>query len=135
MLRSSLSLLLATAAALAVAGCPVYDDDCVDDSGCGPGYVCHVPSRECVTADEPSGQPDRCANPNDCDTGETCDRFGRCSRQACGAVGCVSGYRCALENGIEHCVRTTGGGGAGGAAGESGAGNEAGALDQGGTGG
>jgi hypothetical protein len=130
MLRSSLSLLVASA--LAVAGCPVYDDECVDDSGCGPGYVCHLPTRECVATESSNGQPDRCAEPNECERGETCDRFGRCSTASCGEVGCVSGYRCVDENGSEQCVRGLGSGGASGGGGEGGAGNEAGALNQGG---
>jgi hypothetical protein len=127
MLRSSLSLLFGSA--LAVAGCPVYDDDCSGDSGCGPGYVCHLPSRECVATEEPDLAPVRCARPTDCDPGDTCDRFGRCQRATCGEVGCVSGYSCDVENGFEHCMRDVGGGGMGG---ESGGGNEAGALNQGG---
>jgi hypothetical protein len=127
MLRSSLSLLVLSA--LAVAGCPVYDDECVDDSGCGPGYVCHVPTRECVATEQPNDQPDRCSEPSDCERGESCDRFGRCSDASCGEVGCVDGYRCVLANGGEQCLREVGSGGAGG---EGGAANEAGALNQGG---
>jgi hypothetical protein len=130
MLRSSLSLILL--AALAVAGCPVYDDDCVDDSGCGPGYVCHLPTRECVMIDQPDDQPDRCSEPSDCGRTETCDRFGRCSSESCREVGCVNGYSCVNENGGEHCMLELGAGGASGAAGEGGTGNEAGTLNQGG---
>jgi hypothetical protein len=127
MLRSSLSLLFGSA--LAVAGCPVYDDDCSDDSGCGPDHVCDLSSRECVSSEDPGEAPMRCARPADCDSGDTCDRFGRCQRETCREVGCVSGYVCELDNGFEHCMRAVGSGGNGG---ESGSGNEAGALNQGG---
>jgi hypothetical protein len=128
MLRSSLSLLIGSA--LAVVGCPVYDDDCSEDSGCGPGYVCHLPSRECVSTEDPTATPVRCARPSDCEPGDTCDRFGRCRRETCGEVGCVSGYTCEVETAIEHCMGDVGGGGTGG---ESGAANEAGALNLGGS--
>jgi hypothetical protein len=127
MLRSSSSLILA--AALAVAGCPVYDDECVDDSACGPGYVCHVPTRECVSSGDSNAGFQRCAEPNDCDERETCDRFGRCRTESCGEVGCVSGYRCEVQDGFEHCMRGPGTGGTGG---EAGATNEGGSLNQGG---
>jgi hypothetical protein len=123
MLRFSSSLLLA--AALAVVGCPVYDDECVDDSGCGPGATCHLPTRECVSSDDPNGELRRCTRPAECATGETCDRFGRCRTERCGEVGCVSGYQCQVQEGFEHCMRAPGSGGAGGAGGESGAAGEA----------
>lgn len=124
MLRSSLSLLFASA--FAVAGCPVYDDDCSDDSGCGPGYVCHLPTRECVSTQPPSNTPERCTRPNDCEPAETCDRFGRCRRESCRDVGCVNGYECVVTNGIEHCAREAGGGGQGGEAGAQSLGGAAG---------
>ena len=130
MLRFSSSLLLA--AALAVVGCPVYDDECVDDSGCGPGATCHLPTRECVSTEDPNGALSRCTRPNECNAGQTCDRFGRCRTERCGEVGCVRGYRCEVQDGFEHCMRDPGGGGQGG---ESGGGNEAGAPNQGGAGG
>lgn len=116
------------AAAFVVVGCPVYDDECVDDSGCGRGSVCHLPSRECVSED-PDEAPLRCARPSDCNTGDTCDRFGRCRSEACSEVGCVSGYRCEVRDGFEHCMR----GGTGGSGGEGGSGNEAGASNQAGA--
>jgi hypothetical protein len=128
MLRSSLSLLIGSA--LAVVGCPVYDDDCSEDSGCGAGYVCHLPSRECVSTEDPTATPVRCARPSDCEPGDTCDRFGRCRRETSGEVGCVSGYTCEVETAIEHCMRDLGGGCNGG---ESGAAIEAGALNLGGS--
>jgi hypothetical protein len=127
MLRFSSSLLLASA--LAVVGCPVYDDECVDDSGCGPGAVCHLPTRECVLSSDPDHMLPRCTRPSECDTAETCDRFGRCRAESCVDVGCVSGYRCAVQEGFEHCMRSPATGGAGG---ESGSAGEAGALNQGG---
>lgn len=130
MLRSSFALLFA--AALTVAGCPVYEDECVNDAGCERGYVCHVPTRECVSSTDPTDTLQRCARPSDCDMGETCDRFGRCRSDGCGDVGCVSGYRCAVQDGFEHCMRDVGGGGEGG---ESGATNDAGSPAQSGAGG
>ena len=136
MLRSSLSLLVV--AALVVAGCPVYDDGCNDDSGCGPGYVCHLPTRECISSQPPNDTPDRCSLPGDCDPGDTCDRFGRCRRESCGEVGCVSGYRCEVDGQGEKCVRQANDGGRGGSSGrggESGATSEAGADQGGGAGG
>jgi hypothetical protein len=135
--------------ALLAPGCPIYDGDdgCYSSFDCESGYVCELDTGRCLRGER---APD-CDEPRDCEAGETCDKYGRCSAGDCSfaSVGCVSGYTCSREDGSWQCVVEgssqggTGGvpsdtesaGAAGsGEAGSAGAGGEGGSA-QGGSGG
>ena len=102
---------VATAAAAALGGCPIYSDDdcsrhsCVDttaycsvNSDCSTGYVCTSGGR-CV---EGSANL-TCSDSDQCGVTETCGRDQYCHTQDCSLVGCAQGT-CLLSRGIAQCV-------------------------------
>jgi hypothetical protein len=153
-------LLLVVAAALAVAGCPIYPDnqsyqvcieqacfDCPDNaysSACVPwpcqgsidcptNFVCNY-SGQCVSsvASNSGTGEGTCSVPSDCQGGTTCGTDNTCHSGDCGSgVGCPTDYACTLVDGIAQCLSSAEGGAVGGNADASGALGDGGSLDGG----
>lgn len=88
------------AAATALAGCPLYDDDCDELDDCASGFYCNRESRRCQPALDVIG----CLRPSECEAGETCTPDLVCRPGSCDYHGCVSGYRCSVLDSAHACV-------------------------------
>lgn len=75
------------------AGCRSYSD-------CAFGYACDYWSGQCV----PEAPDSECSSPEDCRRGETCGMSGFCQSGSCAVHDCVTGFECAIVDGIFACV-------------------------------
>lgn len=100
-----------------LSGCPIYPEDrlvcdtnldCPGGYACGSNGYCYLPGG----GGGPSGPS--CNEPKDCDFNETCTAKGVCRSGDCSFHGCVSGYTCAVDQGVWSCVQSSGSGGTGG---------------------
>ena len=89
-------------------GCPLYDEDCSDGSGCARGFECDRFSQHCVAMVEES----TCTRPEQCAAAETCTPDFVCRPGSCDFYGCVDGYTCGVVAGAHACVPSAMAGGA-----------------------
>lgn len=106
-------------------GCPIYPEDpyaCTTNSDCAEGFACDHASGDCYPVSGPGPTGKSCSKPSDCDGNQTCGKTGKCATGSCAFHGCVSGYTCAVAEGVWACVKDASGGagGGGGSAGHSG---------------
>jgi hypothetical protein len=85
--------------ATALAGCPLYEDDCDELDDCASGFYCDSYNRCQPVLDEVG-----CVRPSECELGETCTPDFVCRPGSCDYHGCVSGYRCSIVDSAHACV-------------------------------
>jgi hypothetical protein len=81
-------------------GCPLYDEDCLDNPGCARGFQCDRFSRRCV----PIIELPTCSRPEQCAAAETCTPDLVCRPGSCDFYGCVGGFTCGVVGGAHACV-------------------------------
>ena len=85
-------------------GCPLYDEDCSDGSGCARGFECDRFSQRYVAiVEEPT-----CTRPEECAAAETCTPDFACRPGSCDFYGCVDGFTCGVVDGAHACVPSAG---------------------------